>query len=406
MKKINKKVVVAMSGGVDSSVAAALLKKEGYDVIGVFMQFWFPSGEKYGENRCCSLKSWHEAQAVAKVLAIPIHKVNFGRQFKKFIVDEFLAEYAGGRTPNPCVNCNKFIKFDLLLKYARTVFGADYLATGHYASISSSRRKPGSRVSKNKSLINSKMVFSLRRAKDKTKDQSYFLYNLTQSQLKYLLFPLGDYTKDEVRKLAKKFKLPVYDKKDSQEVCFVSTTVNDFLKKYLKLKAGDIITIFSSPCLKGRCPKGGGVLKQNYFKTSPFPLLKTRRGGYRVIGRHQGLPLYTLGQRSGIGLSGGPWYVASFNHKKNQLIVTKNQKKSNIFQKELKLTKANWIFDEPRFPLSCEAQIRYYAKPAKCVVNKQNGLRVKFVAPQRAIMPGQSVVFYKNNELLGGGIIM
>ncbi|MEI6288770.1 MAG: 7-cyano-7-deazaguanine synthase, partial [bacterium] len=199
--KIKKpKVVVAMSGGVDSSVVAAILKKQGYEVVGVFMQFWFPSGETYGENRCCSLESWHEAMEVARILDIPIHKVNFGKEFKKKIVDEFLNDYKKGQTPNPCVACNKFIKFDLLLKYAKTVFGAEYLATGHYISIKNYELRIKNKKQK---------VFSLNRPKDKQKDQTYFLYNLKQVQLKHLLFPLGEYNKTEIRSLAKKLKLPI-----------------------------------------------------------------------------------------------------------------------------------------------------------------------------------------------------
>lgn len=360
--KNNKgKVVVAMSGGVDSSVAAALLKKQGYEVIGVFMQFWFPTGEKYGENRCCSLESWHEACEVARILDIPIHKVNFGREFKKLIVDEFLKEYHAGHTPNPCVACNKFVKFDLLLKHARTVFGADYLATGHYVSI------------KDYELRNKKgrQRCGLEVAKDKNKDQTYFLYNLKQPQLKHLLFPLGDMKKERVRKLAKDLKLPIHSKKDSQEVCFVGASHNGFLKKYLKPKAGDIVD-----------------------------------DNGEVIGRHQGLPLYTLGQRSGIGLSGGPWYVAGFDYPRNRLEVAKNQQASAIFKKELKCRQVNWIAGVPQFPLACQARIRYGGKLSACSVSKAGrDLAVEFKSAQRAPMPGQSIVFYDKNTLLGGGII-
>lgn len=352
MRTKTKKVVVAMSGGVDSSVAAALLKKEGYEVIGVFMQFWFPSGEAYGENRCCSLQSWNEARAVADKLGIKIYKVNFGRQFKDKIVDEFLAAYRAGQTPNPCVACNKFIKFDLLWKYARTVFGADHLATGHYLKIKKQSGK-----------------YHLLRSDDLTKDQTYFLYNLKQAQLKYLLFPLGEYKKSTVRKIAKDLGLAIHDKKDSQEVCFVGSSHNDFLKKYLKLKTGDIVD-----------------------------------DNKRVLGQHQGLALYTIGQRTGLGLSGGPWYVYGFDKKKNQLIITKNEK--DIWRNDLICGEVNWIFGVPKFPLRCEAQVRYHGKTQKCVVEKVGGgLKVEFSKAQRAITGGQSVVFYQGNELLGGGII-
>ena len=363
-KRSPAKVVVAMSGGVDSSVAAALLKKQGYDVVGVFMQFWFPAGEVYGENRCCSLKSWQEAQQVARIIGIPVYKVNFGKEFKKAIVDDFLRQYGSGKTPNPCVACNKFIKFELLLKYARTVFAADYLATGHYVSIKDYELRIKNKIQK---------LYRLSRATDINKDQTYFLYNLKQSQLKHLLFPLGDYNKEQVRGLAKKMKLPVHAKKDSQEICFVGRSHYDFLRKYLKLRPGKIIDVETK----------------------------------KVLGEHRGLPLYTSGQRSGIGLSGGPWYVAGFDRRKNNLLVTRNPDKSELLRAGLVCHQVNWLGGVPKFPLSCQAQIRYRGRPAACRVEKigQKYL-VKFKVGQQAIMPGQSVVFYQEDELLGGGIIM
>ncbi|MFA6526760.1 MAG: tRNA 2-thiouridine(34) synthase MnmA [Candidatus Buchananbacteria bacterium] len=367
MSKINSKkslgkVVVAMSGGVDSSVAAALLKKQGYEVVGVFMQFWYPSGETYGENRCCSLESWHEAQEVAKLLDIEIHKVNFGREFKKTIVDEFLKDFDLLKTPNPCVACNKFIKFDLLLKYAQTVLGADYLATGHYV-----RLKP--QVTSHKSKVKSGL--ELFRPKDLNKDQTYFLYNLKQPQLKNLLFPLADYKKEEIRKIAKKLKLKVHDKLDSQEICFVGKNHYDFLKRFLKLKKGKIVS-----------DKG------------------------RVLGEHQGLPLYTLGQRSGIGLSGGPWYVVGFDKKKNQLIVSGDFSAADLLSKRVNFKSANWIAGSIKLPLKCSAQIRYRAKAENCVIKKIDSKYIaEFSKPQRAAMAGQSIVFYDGDKLLGGGII-
>lgn len=355
MNNIKKtKVAVAMSGGVDSSVAAALLKNQGYDVIGVFMQFWYPSGEDYGENRCCSLESWHEAQEVARNLDIPIAKVNFGKQFKRAIVDEFLKEFSALHTPNPCVACNKFIKFDLLLKYVRTVLGVEYLATGHYVK-----------------LNKIKNIYSLSRPKDLNKDQTYFLYNLKQDQLKHLLFPLADYKKEEIRKLAKKLKLKIHDKADSQEICFVGKSHYGFLKRFLKLKSGNIIDDKSM-----------------------------------IIGQHQGLPLYTLGQRSGIGLSGGPWYVVGFNKTKNQLIVSHNKSAGKILARQVKFKSANWLDGKVKMPLICTAQIRYHSKAEKCIIKKVgNSYIAEFVKPQRAAMAGQSIVIYDNNRLLGGGII-
>lgn len=355
MKKNKGKVVVAMSGGVDSSVAAVLLKKQGYEVIGVFMQFWYPAGETYGENRCCSLESYYEALTVAKFLGIPLYKVNFGKEFKQQIVDEFLNEYKAGHTPNPCVACNKFIKFDLLLKYTQTVFGADYLATGHYV-----------KLKKNQSG-----QLELARPKDKTKDQTYFLYNLKPVQLKHLLFPLADYQKSEVRQLAKKLKLAVHAKPDSQEVCFVGSSHNDFLRRYLKPKAGKIID------------ESG-----------------------KVLGEHQGLVFYTLGQRTGLGLAGGPWYVIGFKRKQNQLVVSKNSDHADLLKRQVFFKSANWLIDSPQWPLACQAQIRYRSKPTACTIKKINSrLVAEFKQPSQATMAGQSVVFYDQDRLLGGGII-
>lgn len=372
-----------MSGGVDSSVAAALLKKQGYEVIGVFMQFWYPSPSRseeeaglnlengsafakamaYEENRCCSLESWHEAQAVAKLLDIPIHKVNFGRQFKKAIVDEFLKDFNLLKTPNPCVACNKFIKFDLLLKYSLTVLGADYLATGHYVKIKKSRKQEN----KKSNVIQYELV----RPKDLNKDQTYFLYNLKQEQLKHLLFPLADYKKDDIRKLAKKLKFKIHDKLDSQEICFVGKSHYHFLKKFLKMKPGKIMS---------------------------------DKGEY--LGKHQGLPLYTLGQRSGIGLSGGPWYVVGLDKKKNQLVVSKDFSAAKLLSKRVNFKSSNWLDGKIKTPLKCTAQIRYRAKAENCIVKKSGSKYfAEFAKPQRAAMPGQSIVFYDGDLLLGGGII-
>ena len=354
IKKTKGKVVVAMSGGVDSSVVAALLKQQGYEVIGVFMQFWYPTGGTYSENRCCSLESYKEVREVARLLDIPVYKVNFGRKFKQQIVDGFLAEYKKGRTPNPCVACNKFIKFDLLFQYAQTVFDADYLATGHYARI----KKIAGR-------------YQLRRPKDRNKDQTYFLYNLKQSQLKHLLFPLADLNKNQVRVLAKKLKLPIHAKPDSQEICFVGHSHYGFLRRYLKLKSGKIID-----------EKG------------------------RTLGEHQGLPLYTLGQRAGLRLSGGPWYVIGFQRNKNQLTVSKNSDSVKLLNQKIFFKSANWLDGIVKLPLSCRAQVRYHSQPLACVIKKSGSkLSAEFSTAPHAAAAGQSIVFYNGQRLLGGGII-
>ncbi len=362
-QKENKRIVIAMSGGVDSSVAVALLKRAGFDVIGVFMKFWAaPSGNSLVErwNRCCSVEAENRAREVAKILKIPFYVFNFEKEFKKRIVDYFLKENKKGLTPNPCVVCNKEIKFGLLLEKALKL-EADFVATGHYA------RKG---VVKNQ---NSKgKSFKLLKGKDKEKDQSYFLWMLNQKQLKRIFFPIGNYTRAEVEKLAKKFKLPFAGVRKSQEICFIKTTINDFLKRYLKSKPGQIVD-----------NKG------------------------RVLGQHQGLWFYTIGQRKGIGLPGGPYYVLDKDLRRNILIVTKNEK--DLYKKELIAKNVNWISDKtPKSSLKVQAKIRYRHKPAKATIVKILNSKfyiLKFTKPQRAITPGQSVVFYRGQELLGGGII-
>lgn len=342
-----------MSGGVDSSVAAALLKKTGFDVVGIFMKFWKEG--KGGENRCCSVESEKLARLVAKDIGIPFYVLNAEKEFKKEVVDYFLKEYKKGATPNPCVACNKEIKFGLLVRKALAL-GADFVATGHYAKVENG---------------------GLFCAKDKEKDQSYFLWQLNQKQLSRVLFPVGDYTKIEVRKLAKKFKLPTAETPESQEICFIHATVNDFLKKYLKTKPGDIVN------------KEGNIL-----------------------GKHQGLYFYTIGQRKGLNINQGPYYVVGKDFKKNILIVSKNQK--DLEKKELIAKNINWVFGKQVvLPLKVKAKIRYKHEPAEAIIKKvkslpagrQGKIKVVFIKPQKAITSGQSVVFYKGRELLGGGVI-
>ncbi len=355
-KNNNQKVLVAMSGGVDSAVAAALLKKAGYQVSGMFLHFWKDDSQPGLENKCCSLKSLSDAKEVCRAVGIPLNTFDFRAPFKKIVVDNFLSEYQKGRTPNPCVVCNKNIKIGRLLKYARSL-GFDYVATGHYVKL----QKSGGKI---------KMF----KAKDKNKDQSYFLYTFNQDELKHLMFPLADYTKPQVRALAKKFKLPVAEKAESQEICFVSSKHhNDFLKKYLKLKSGQIQLI-----------------------------------GGPVIGEHDGLPLFTIGQRRGINIGGnGPYYAADFDFKKNILYVAKTFDDAKMYGQKLMAKNVNWINGgDIKKVLKCQAVIRYrhQAVPVE-IVKKGSAYEVRFKTPQRAITPGQSVVFYKGQEVLGGGII-
>jgi len=344
-----KKIVVAMSGGVDSSVAAALLKRNGFELTGVFMKL--ADLPKFGESE-------KRAKKIAKILKIPFLVLDLRKEFKKRIVDYFLKEYKKGITPNPCVVCNKEIKFGLLLKKALAL-DADFIATGHYA-----------RIKKDKKGVH------LLRAKDKNKDQSYFLWMLNQKQLRRILFPVGNYTRKEVERLAKKLKLPVLGAKKSVEICFIKTIINDFLSKYLKEKPGPVV-------------------EQVHY------------GVNKIIGRHLGLWFYTIGQRKGIGLPGGPYYVLDKNLKKNLLIVTKNER--NLYKKELIAKNVNWISGKvPEFPLNLKAKIRYRHQSALAVITKTLNPKtytLKFEKSQRAITPGQSVVFYRGEELLGGGII-
>ena len=356
-----------MSGGVDSAVAAALLKDQGYEVISVFMHFWHDIADKLEsidmriENKCCSREAEESARRVAQKLGMKFYSINVSKQFKKAVVDYFLSEYNAGRTPNPCIECNRKIKFGVLIDKALAM-GAEYVATGHYAKKSKVKSRK------------SKAVYKLLKAEDKNKDQSYFLYTLTQKKIKHCLFPIGDYTKDKVRKLAKSYGLEIFDKRESQEICFIqSKYYGDFLRKYLKLIPGDIID------------KNGNVL-----------------------GRHKGLPLYTIGQRRDIGIGGtGPYYVVEIDYRKNQLVVSSDKNDKNLFSKTLDAEKVNWISGEiPKMPLNVKAKIRYRMDESSVVVDKtKNKYMVKFSKPQRAIMPGQSVVFYKDNEILGGGII-
>lgn len=331
------KVMVAMSGGVDSSVAAALLKRAGFEVEGAFMRLW-------GTGRFAE----KNAKRIARRLNIPLHVWRFEREFKKRIIGYFLKEHGAGRTPNPCMVCNKEIKFGLFLEKA-SALKADYVASGHYACLRRGR---------------------LFRAKDK--DQSYFLCMLGPRQLRRVLFPVGNYPKSRVKKLAKRFKLAIPDKSESQEICFIDNTLNDFLAKHIKSKPGPIM-----------------VFREGSLKIPP------QKPG------HQGLAFYTVGQRKGIGLAGGPYWVLRKDLQKNALIVTKKEK--DLLQKELLFKKANWISGRaPELPLRIRAKIRYGGKAASAVLWPG---RVVFDRPQRAVTPGQAVVFYRGEELIGGAFI-
>jgi len=340
-------VIVAMSGGVDSSTAAAILKRNGYDVVGVFMKFWKEPNRK-NENRCCSIEAKRDAQRVAIKLGIPFYAINAKKEFKKRVVDYLIREYKKGNTPNPCVECNKYIKFKFLFDELNKL-KADYIATGHYAQV------------RNRKLLI---------AKDIKKDQTYFLWTLKREQLAKIIFPIKDYAKEQVRGLAKKFKLPVFEKNDSQEICFVNTNINEFLQKRINTNKGPILTTDG-----------------------------------RKVGEHDGLIFYTIGQRKGIRIGGtGPYYVVRKDFKKNALIVSKSEK--DLLQKEMMVKNVNWVSGKV-FSGKCKVKIRSMAKMVPCIICKiQNTkYKIQFDKPQRAVTPGQSAVFYLGKEVLGGGII-
>lgn len=353
----NKPLVLAgMSGGVDSSVAAALLKEEGYEVIGIFMKNW--SEVVDSKVGCPWVVDQEDARKAAAVIGIPLYTLNFEEEYRAKVVDYFINEYKKGRTPNPDIVCNKEIKFGLFLEKALKL-GADFVATGHYAR-------------KEKELDES---YKLLRGIDPNKDQSYFLWTLGQSQLRHSLFPVGRFKKHQVREMAKKLGLPNYQKPDSQGICFMGEIdVWDFLKTKIPSQKGPVVT-----------------------------------ADKQVIGEHEGLEFYTIGQRKHIGVGGsGPYYVADKDFENNTLVVVDNNHSEMLYKKVLIADEASWVADkEPDFPLKAEAQIRYRQSAEKAIIEKvgTGSYKVIFDDPQRAITVGQSIVFYQGEEVLGGGII-
>jgi len=337
-----ERVVVAMSGGVDSSLAAALLKDAGYEVSGAYMRLWAdPNHDISDLEHTCQL------------LNIPLHKLNFETEFKNIVIDYFCREYSLGRTPNPCIACNQHIKFGLLLNKALET-GADYLATGHYARI---ERSPNG--------------YSLLKAVDQTKDQSYFLYTLGQRELQHLMLPLGNLRKAEVRRLAIERGLPAGSRRDSQDVCFIpDNDYRSFIAKHIPVKAGDIVDTEG-----------------------------------RALGRHKGLAQYTVGQRQGLGLASNErLYVLRFDTANNRLVAgTEDQ----LLNNRLSATKLSWVSGKaPQEPTNITVKIRYKSPEAAAKLHiRQGRAEVQFVKPQRAITPGQAVVFYHGEAVLGGGMI-
>ena len=354
---MKKKVVIGMSGGVDSSVAAYLLKEQGYEVIGITMRM-APDDPDHEENEggCCGLSAVEDARRVCDRLDIPFYVMNFKKSFKEKVIDNFVDEYIAGRTPNPCVNCNKYLKFDELLRKARGI-GAEYVATGHYAKIEE---------------VNAR--YQLIKSDDDKKDQTYMLYNFTQDQLAHTLMPCGKYTKDKIREIAKEIGLAVHNKKDSEEICFIPDNNHGrFISEY----------------------------RPNDVKPGNF----VDKSG-KILGKHKGIVYYTIGQRKGLGLSlGRPVFVTEIRPERNEVVIGSEDE---IFKNALIAKDVNFIsIEKLEGELSVTAKIRYSAKPtpAKLYPLKDGRVKVVFEEKVRAITKGQSVVFYDGNIVVGGGII-
>jgi tRNA-specific 2-thiouridylase len=353
---MNVKVVVAMSGGVDSSVAAALLKEEGYRVIGATMQIWPPDEDRFGG--CCGIGAVEDARKVSHQLGIPHYVMNFRDIFAQKVIADFCREYSLGRTPNPCIRCNQYIKFDALLERARGL-GADFIATGHHARIDRDEAKGR---------------YLLKKGVDRQKDQSYFLYTMNQEQLSHTLLPVGNFTKEAVRKIARQMMLPVADKVESQEICFIpDNDYPEFLKDYIPQAA-----------------RPGVILNE--------------KGD--ILGNHRGILSYTTGQRKRLGISAKePLYVIAIEPEKNAIIVGTKEK---ALGDELIATNLNWItITKLTQPITVKARIRYRHKEAEAEVMPltENNIYVKFKESQLAITPGQAIVFYHGNTVIGGGTI-
>ena len=353
---MNKSVVVGMSGGVDSSVTAYLLKEQGYNVIGVTMQIWQDDRESETDS-CCGITAVDDARRVAERIGIPHYVMNFKKEFKEKVIDYFNREYLAGRTPNPCNACNRFIKWEALLNRAREI-GADYVATGHYAKILR--------------LENGR--YAIAASVTDAKDQSYALYNLTQEQLSHTLMPLGDYTKPQIREIAAKIGLLVADKPDSQEICFIPD--NDHAA-YIEKATGV------------KVPEGNFIDKEG-----------------KILGRHKGITHYTIGQRRGLGLPMGHHvFVSKIRPETNEVVIGENE---DIFGSTLIADNVNCMGFESLDGVDCIGKIRYAHKGSTCHVEELGDGRIKVVfdEPQRAITPGQAVVLYKDGYVIGGATIV
>ena len=349
-----QRVVVGMSGGVDSSVAALLLQQDGFQVHGLFMSNW----EEDEEGYCDTARDLQDARAVAGLLGIPLHRVNFAREYRDRVFRYFLSEYAAGRTPNPDVLCNREIKFGVFQRYARRL-GARYVATGHYARTDDAGH--------------------LLRARDENKDQTYFLQSVTAEALRHTMFPIGELEKEAVRRLADEEGFPNHAKPDSTGICFIGERrFRDFLARYLPTQPGPIVA-----------------------ETG------------QALGEHQGLMFYTIGQRQGLGIGGkkgapdAPWYVSAKDLRRNRLIVVQGHDHPSLLSDALEAVDPHWISGQPpRWPLLCQARTRHRQSIQSCRVDRSEaGLTVRFERPQRAITPGQFVAFYDGDVCLGGAVI-
>lgn len=355
------KVVVGMSGGVDSSVAAYLLKKQGYEVIGVTMQIWQEESREQKEDNggCCGLSAVDDARRIANQLDIPYYVMNFKEDFKKNVIDYFIEEYKLGRTPNPCIACNRYVKWESLLRRSKQI-GADYIATGHYARIEKNPKNGR---------------YALKISATAAKDQTYALYNLTQQQLADTLMPIGDYTKEEIRKIANEIGLSVANKPDSQEICFIPD--HDY----------------------------GHFIEAETGKKSVAGNFVDLKGNF--LGKHRGIIHYTIGQRKGLGIAfGKPMYVYKMKPEKNEVVLCNNE---DLFQKTVTAGNLNFMsIPDVEGEIRLEAKIRYSHKKAPCTVYKKGPDMVEciFDEPQRAITPGQAIVFYDGEYVAGGGTIL
>jgi len=395
MKK--NKVVVALSGGVDSSVAAYLLKEQGYDLIGLFMKNWHDESVTISDE-CPWLEDSNDAMLVAEKLNIPFQVVDLSKDYKEKIIDYMFDEYSKGKTPNPDILCNREIKFDIFMDIALSL-GADYVATGHYSKIKINN-------------VNNNIKYELHSGKDNTKDQSYFLCQLNQEQLNRILFPIGDLMKSEVREIAKKNNLVTAEKKDSQGLCFVGkVSLPDFLQQKLKKKTGNVIEIPSNSKL---FDKKSNFKNENERILSLSNHIKYSLSDGIIIGEHNGAHYYTIGQRKGLAIGGykEPLFVISTNTQTNEIFVGEGKNHPGLNKKALKVkfSELNWVNNYYNYEnlrdLKLKARIRYRQKLQKISIHKHlDYLYVEFEDFQSAVTKGQFLAIYDNSQLIASGVI-